>query len=301
MKGGRGAYRYGVDLPAWLVVPGGATVAARVKNLSGTGIAVRVDLPLDADGEAAVHLPSAGTRLRVIVGDQRQGQPIARQWSGQVVHGRSGVGGGQFGIAFDWPEGAGALGREACLARPVVAWPIGDARGSDRPIRLSRVAGIVGVLGVLADQLSKVLAGWCAVSAGSKPLMLLAGSLAVVPVVNTGMVASLASNLAATGPLCALLALILLVLALRSEWRRGAMRLNVGTALAGGLLVAGLLGNSIDRLALGHVRDFLVSPAFPYWAFNLADLFLVAGGVILVAATRGSAGGRRPWTSQRPA
>ncbi len=63
----------------------------------------------------------------------------------------------------------------------------------------------------------------------------------------------------------------------RARWR-------TGDRLACALLLAGTFGNTIDRLALGHVRDFLVIWAAPSLVFNLADLLLVAGGLALLVA-----------------
>jgi signal peptidase II len=49
-----------------------------------------------------------------------------------------------------------------------------------------------------------------------------------------------------------------------------------------GLLIGGAAGNLVDRVRLGHVTDFL---DLRYWpAFNLADMFIVAGVAILLAA-----------------
>ena len=46
------------------------------------------------------------------------------------------------------------------------------------------------------------------------------------------------------------------------------------------LLLAGSCGNLIDRLFFGNVTDFI---RLPYWpAFNLADIFIVTGVVLLV-------------------
>lgn len=48
-----------------------------------------------------------------------------------------------------------------------------------------------------------------------------------------------------------------------------------------GLIVGGAASNLLDRLALGHVRDFI---DFSFWpAFNAADLAICAGVLVLVA------------------
>ena len=45
-------------------------------------------------------------------------------------------------------------------------------------------------------------------------------------------------------------------------------------------LIAGILGNSIDRILFGHVRDFINVGFFP--VFNLADSFNFIGIVLLI-------------------
>ena len=46
------------------------------------------------------------------------------------------------------------------------------------------------------------------------------------------------------------------------------------------LLVAGSIGNLLDRVVLGSVTDFISIPHWP--AFNLADVFIVIGVLLLV-------------------
>ncbi len=49
------------------------------------------------------------------------------------------------------------------------------------------------------------------------------------------------------------------------------------------VLFAGALGNLIDRIALGYVRDFLDFRLFDFWkwVFNIADASLVIGAILL--------------------
>lgn len=49
------------------------------------------------------------------------------------------------------------------------------------------------------------------------------------------------------------------------------------------LLYAGIIGNLIDRLFCGHVRDFLAFQFFSYQfpIFNLADIWIVIGAFML--------------------
>ena len=57
-------------------------------------------------------------------------------------------------------------------------------------------------------------------------------------------------------------------------------RAQSGLWLATGLLLGGAIGNAIDRIHLGYVRDFINLPHFP--TFNLADVSITAGVIILV-------------------
>lgn len=50
--------------------------------------------------------------------------------------------------------------------------------------------------------------------------------------------------------------------------------------LATGLLLGGALGNAVDRISLGYVRDFVNLPGWP--AFNGADTAITFGVVVLV-------------------
>jgi signal peptidase II len=60
-------------------------------------------------------------------------------------------------------------------------------------------------------------------------------------------------------------------------------------AVAGGLVLAGALGNQIDRLVLGYVRDYLVLRIHPQGIFNTADVFMALGVLLLVVT----------WTARR--
>jgi signal peptidase II len=51
------------------------------------------------------------------------------------------------------------------------------------------------------------------------------------------------------------------------------------------LIIAGGIGNMIDRVALGYVIDFIDFCAFPnlwQWVFNMADAYVCVGGGMLV-------------------
>ncbi len=66
-------------------------------------------------------------------------------------------------------------------------------------------------------------------------------------------------------------------------WARGSL----------GLMLAGAVGNLIDRIRLGHVTDFI--DIGPWYIFNLADASIVVGVIILGATMLfGAARGAEP-------
>lgn len=57
---------------------------------------------------------------------------------------------------------------------------------------------------------------------------------------------------------------------------------NTYYCIAFGFVIGGAVGNLIDRIALGYVRDFIYLDFFPSFPiFNLADSFLCVGAVML--------------------
>ena len=143
------------------------------------------------------------------------------------------------------------------------------------------------LMGVLTDQASK---SWASLRA-AEPRILVTGYLAAYSVPNTGSVLGLGRDRARTSTVLALLGIACAGLLARIAYAdRG--RWRGADCLAGALLLAGIFGNTVDRLALGHVRDFLVTWAIPTLAFNVADLLVVVGGASLLMARY--RGGRRP-------
>ena len=69
---------------------------------------------------------------------------------------------------------------------------------------------------------------------------------------------------------------VVVILALRRGWIHGAF----GRWMAV-LVVAGALGNCLDRLLSGYVVDMFSFPFWPSFAvFNLADVFITVGGIL---------------------
>ena len=158
---------------------------------------------------------------------------------------------------------------------------------SPQPVHLSK-RGIAPsfwgwmLIGVAVDQMTKVGAGTLYGStSGTTPLGL--GTLRVEWMVNRGTGLGLWQAKAATLGLLSVLGIFAL-LWLASRLHRG----DHWTQTAFGVFTAGAIGNSMDRLLYGGVRDFLtLGPGpngGPYPIFNLADLMLVAGAMAVLVA-----------------
>jgi signal peptidase II len=141
---------------------------------------------------------------------------------------------------------------------------------------------LVALVGVAVDQGSKSWA-FGAPFGARRPREVAPGLLVGVLARNEGAVAHFADGRPMTATICALDGLTVLAVASWWSYRRG-VQWRRHEALFIGLLAAGMVGNSIDRLALGYVRDFLVAELWPVLIFNLADVFIVLGALSLLAS-----------------
>lgn len=139
-----------------------------------------------------------------------------------------------------------------------------------------QAAPFVGLVALEADQLAKLCVRGCLSPEESIP----DGSrLRITYVVNPGILFGRPAS-----PIVSLLAPLAMILgAMVVYWkfhRSGSMLLNVGA----GLFIGGTLGNLIDRILWGQVTDFIEvisSGGDVTTVFNLADLFIIAGILML--------------------
>ena len=59
---------------------------------------------------------------------------------------------------------------------------------------------------------------------------------------------------------------------------------SLGKRLSISLLFAGIVGNLIDRIVFGYVKDYphFTFFGYSYPIFNLADVFIVCGAILLI-------------------
>ena len=129
---------------------------------------------------------------------------------------------------------------------------------------------------VVVDQAVKYLVSTYIPLGGSVPFLPYLMDLTYVR--NTGCAFSL---LAEHTWLLALISAVVSVVLAAALWR-GFFRHPLGrTALA--LLLAGAVGNLIDRLAYGYVIDMFRTLFMDFAVFNVADICVVVGGIAAAA------------------
>lgn len=95
---------------------------------------------------------------------------------------------------------------------------------------------------------------------------------------NQGIAYSIPLPLAILAVLLALIIVLFVALAVRA-YRRG----ELWGAFALSLVVVGTISNALDRLRYGYVIDYATISRWP--VFNIADLMITAGVVILIIQT----------------
>lgn len=115
-------------------------------------------------------------------------------------------------------------------------------------------------------------------AAGKPDIIIWKGVLRLTPVENTGASFGIFQGKTNILTIVSLVTVVVLTLVLifsvknRNGWYRAALI----------LIIAGGLGNIIDRLALGYVRDWIYFELINFAVFNLADSGLTVGCALLI-------------------
>ena len=129
---------------------------------------------------------------------------------------------------------------------------------------------------VFLDQLSK----WLAVIylEGNAPFYFIPGFLRFSYVENRGAAFGMLQNAQVFFIIATIIACGAMLYFMIKEYRcmHTAMRVSLA------LIFAGALGNFIDRVALGHVRDMLYFELIDFPVFNVADSAICVGAAILI-------------------
>lgn len=137
-------------------------------------------------------------------------------------------------------------------------------------------AGVVAVA-VLLDQWIKYLVETRLVM--HQPVEILP-FLALFRTYNTGIAFSMFSSLSDTALVAIALVVVGFISYLASKTTADQRIARLGFAL----IVGGAIGNVIDRVAWGHVIDYIYfhTPVWSFAVFNLADMFISVGAALVI-------------------
>jgi signal peptidase II len=137
---------------------------------------------------------------------------------------------------------------------------------------------IISFIILILDQISKLALGLCLKINESK--VLIKNFFNLTFVYNDGAAFSILKNQRLLLILAGIISLYLLY-KFTNDFKE-----NKRNTLAFGLLIGGILGNLLDRIFLGYVRDFLDFRIFNYNypVFNLSDCAIFVGVLLLIYA-----------------
>lgn len=135
---------------------------------------------------------------------------------------------------------------------------------------------IITIVVVVLDQLSK-LACANALELGEK-IDVMKGVFSISYVENRGAAFGMLQNAQPFFIIITVIACAALVYFMIREYKRMPVTMHISLAL----ILSGAIGNFIDRVALGYVRDMLYFELIDFPVFNVADSAICVGAAILI-------------------
>lgn len=139
---------------------------------------------------------------------------------------------------------------------------------------LYTVLAVFAAVIVAADQLTKYLTVTYIPLGGKVPVIDWLFQLTYIQ--NDGMAFSMLRGGRWFFLVVTVLALVLIVMAIKKKWVNHPTGLWALAAIAGGAV-----GNLIDRIRLGYVIDMIEVTFMEFAVFNVADCFVVCGAILL--------------------
>ena len=138
-------------------------------------------------------------------------------------------------------------------------------------------AGIIILVLTLLDQVSKHLV--LTYLRGENDISLISGVLQLRYIENRGMAFGLFEGKI---PVFVILCLLFFCLFVYVYARIPRTRYYLPLAVTSVIMVSGALGNFIDRVFRGYVVDFIYFSLIDFPVFNMADIYVVCSGILLV-------------------
>ena len=138
-------------------------------------------------------------------------------------------------------------------------------------------AGIIILVLILLDQVSKHLV--LTYLKGENDISLISGVLQLRYIENRGLAFGLFEGKI---PVFVILCLLFFCLFVYVYARIPRTRYYLPLAVTSVIMVSGALGNFIDRVFRGYVVDFIYFSLIDFPVFNMADIYVVCSGILLV-------------------
>ena len=155
-----------------------------------------------------------------------------------------------------------------------------DKLGSDHKIEKNKMAAICSVIVVVAvvlDQLTKHEA--VARLSNGRTYVIIDKVLELYYIVNTGSSWGMLAGQKAL-ILCISALIIMLCIYMMSKCPEDSKYLPFNICLS--LIIAGGIGNGIDRIRFSYVIDFIYFKAINFPVFNVADIFVTCGAFVFI-------------------
>ena len=140
------------------------------------------------------------------------------------------------------------------------------------------MAFVLTVLILILDQGTKL---WAARALSAQPLVLIPGALELTYLENRGAVWGLMQG----WRIVFLVATCLFLIVIVWFYAKKRKEMSVLTRIILSLLFSGAVGNLIDRVLLGYVRDMIYFRLINFPVFNVADSAITIAAVLLVIET----------------
>ncbi len=144
---------------------------------------------------------------------------------------------------------------------------------------MARTKNIVGYAGLAACvvALDQVTKAWAREALAAGPAPFIPGVLDLSLVMNTGAAFSIGS-----GSTWVFVVLATLICVACTIWVARDEKMGLPLACALGAVAGGGVGNLIDRVAAGQVTDFFATSFIDFPVFNVADIFVTCGVVLVL-------------------
>lgn len=137
------------------------------------------------------------------------------------------------------------------------------------------LSGIISLIIILIDQISKFLVS--TTFSAETQVTVIPKVLRLIYVKNTGAAFSIFSeHVEFLGIISVLFSIIIILYAVKTKPTHPIHKLSIA------FILGGAIGNGIDRIVRGYVIDFIETVFIEFPVFNIADIAITTGAVLLI-------------------